>query len=205
MPSCKAIFLPEGISDHCLARVSFSEDYKIRKSFKFCNVWAEHPQFKEIVEDSWKVNIEGVEASTLKNFQNILIEANEDRERLKNKATWIRLGDDNTKYLYLVIKHRKLQHATSQLKNRSGVWENDPAEIAKLIVEYYEDILGRKTEHIIKAVNELICQGTTLSEGQQNELIKNFEPSKVKKAIFQIDSNKSPEPDGFGSGFIEQL
>ncbi|KAH0708583.1 hypothetical protein KY290_010055 [Solanum tuberosum] len=175
-----------------------------------------------------------------KNFQNILTEADEDRERLKqvqgklqtnpnnieyqqlesqayqkfktsylaelflqqrSKATWIRLGDDNTKYLYLVIKHRKLQHATTQLKNRSGLWENDPAEIAKLIVGYYEDILGRKTEHRIKAVSELICQGTTLSEGQQNELIKNFEPSEVKKAMFQIDSYKSLGPDGFGSGF----
>ncbi|KAH0747902.1 hypothetical protein KY290_027134 [Solanum tuberosum] len=109
-----------------------------------------------------------------KNFQNILTEANEDRERLKqvqgklqtnpnnieyqqlesqayqkfrtssylaelflqqrSKATWIRLGIDNTKYFYSVIKHMKLQHATTQLKNRSGVWENNPAEIAKLIV-----------------------------------------------------------------------
>ncbi|KAH0758060.1 hypothetical protein KY290_021553 [Solanum tuberosum] len=38
----------------------------------------------------------------------------------RSKATWIRLGDDNTRYFYSVIKHRKLKHATTQLRDKSG-------------------------------------------------------------------------------------
>lgn len=35
----------------------------------------------------------------------------------RSKATWIKLGDDNTKYFYSVIRHKKLKQTTTQLKN----------------------------------------------------------------------------------------
>ncbi|KAH0695977.1 hypothetical protein KY289_013459 [Solanum tuberosum] len=40
----------------------------------------------------------------------------------KSKATWIKLGDDNTKYFHSVIKHRRLQQGTTQLKDDQGAW-----------------------------------------------------------------------------------
>ncbi|KAH0664807.1 hypothetical protein KY285_026013 [Solanum tuberosum] len=121
----------------------------------------------------------------------------------RSKATWIRLGDDNTRYFYSVIKHRKLKHATTQLKNASGEWQYDPTSIAKVIVEYYEDILGKKSLQRIPAIGELMSHGVVLNEEQQGELVHRFEPAAVKTTMFQIDSNKSPGPDGFGSGFYK--
>jgi len=89
------------------------------------------------------------------------------------------------------------------LKDKSGNWQTDPAVIATLFVEYYEEILGNETVNRRPATGELIRKGMVLAKEQQCELIKSFEPAKVKKAIFQIDSNKSPGPDGFGSGFYK--
>ncbi|KAK6783021.1 hypothetical protein RDI58_020817 [Solanum bulbocastanum] len=51
MPSCKAIFLPEGISDHCPAKITLSYSLMIKRFFQFCNVWAQHPQFLTIVKE----------------------------------------------------------------------------------------------------------------------------------------------------------
>ncbi|KAH0695978.1 hypothetical protein KY289_013460 [Solanum tuberosum] len=35
------------------------------------------------------------------------------------------------------------------------------------------------------------------------ELLRPFYGKEVKEAMFKIDSNKSPGPDGFGSGFYK--
>ncbi|XP_016439575.1 uncharacterized protein LOC107765442 [Nicotiana tabacum] len=101
----------------------------------------------------------------------------------KIKATWIQLGDDNTSYFYSVIKHMKLKQAETQLKNEQGEWEHNPNNIAQLFVEYYEGLLGHTTTSRIHAFM--------------------ITSKDVKEAIFQIDCNKSPSPDGYGSGFFK--
>lgn len=35
------------------------------------------------------------------------------------------------------------------------------------------------------------------------DLVKGYIEKEVKKAMFRIDTNKSPGPDGFGSGFYK--
>lgn len=96
-----------------------------------------------------------------------------------------------------------MKQATTQLKNTAGIWQTDPTIIAKLFVEYYEEILGNETKQRVKASHALIFQGNVLTEEQKDNLIDTFDQKEVKKAIFQIDSNKSPWPDGFGSGFYK--
>lgn len=57
---------------------------------------------------------------------------------------WIQLGDDNTQYFYAVIKHRKLQHAITQLLDRKNVVQHEPEKIAKILVEFYQNLLGKR-------------------------------------------------------------
>lgn len=48
MPTCKATFLPEGISYHCPAKIVLNEiNIKTRKTLYYSNVWAQHPFFRE--------------------------------------------------------------------------------------------------------------------------------------------------------------
>lgn len=47
------------------------------------------------------------------------------------------MGDDNIRYFYFVIKHRKLKQATIQLKDNHGNWQTNPDTIARLIVRNY--------------------------------------------------------------------
>lgn len=39
----------------------------------------------------------------------------------QSKVTWLKLGDDDTKYFYLDIKHKRLQQSTTQIKDEQGV------------------------------------------------------------------------------------
>lgn len=61
----------------------------------------------------------------------------------RSKATWIQLGDDNTKYFFSVIKHKKLQEAITQLHDKDGVIQTNPTDIARVLLEYYESLFGR--------------------------------------------------------------
>ncbi|XP_070049987.1 uncharacterized protein [Nicotiana tomentosiformis] len=100
MPECNARFLTEGISDHCPAKVTFvNERQRSKRSFQFCNVWTQHPQFMNIVNEGWNYTVEGCRMFTvvrrlkmlkkrlkaLNNqiFHNIVAGANEDRNTLK--------------------------------------------------------------------------------------------------------------------------
>lgn len=41
---CKANYLPEGISDHCLAKINLPDSNdRIKRAFQYCNTWAQHP------------------------------------------------------------------------------------------------------------------------------------------------------------------
>lgn len=53
----------------------------------------------------------------------------------RSKTTWIKLDDDNSKYFFFVIKHRKLKQVSVQLKDNTGTWISDPTTVANLFVE----------------------------------------------------------------------
>lgn len=52
LPSSTTIFLSEGISNHCPAKVIMAE-YRANhvKSFIYCNNWSKHPHFARLVEE----------------------------------------------------------------------------------------------------------------------------------------------------------
>lgn len=99
-----ANFLVEGTSDHCPLKIAkIIGASKTKRAFKFCNVWTQHPQFKEVVAHAWQQHIEGysmlqvikklkILKKTLKklnqqNFRNILNEAEDDRAALQLAQT----------------------------------------------------------------------------------------------------------------------
>lgn len=66
----------------------------------------------------------------------------------RSKATWIQLSDDTTKYFYSVIKHKNLQQAIMQIKDKHGVTQNTPDGIAKVMVDFYQELLDMNVRRI---------------------------------------------------------
>lgn len=100
MPSSKNIFLPEGISDHCPAKVTLAEKrHRGSKACQYCNVWGQHPQFLNVVRAGWEVPVMGckmfqvikkmkllksaLQKLNAQHFKNITTKADEDRKALK--------------------------------------------------------------------------------------------------------------------------
>ncbi|XP_019229576.1 PREDICTED: uncharacterized protein LOC109210594 [Nicotiana attenuata] len=54
IPTYRASYLEEGISDHCPLKLSIgTSNRRTKDTFKFCNVWASHPNFIDIVKGVW--------------------------------------------------------------------------------------------------------------------------------------------------------
>ncbi|XP_075085039.1 uncharacterized protein LOC142168277 [Nicotiana tabacum] len=228
MPSYIANFLSKGISDHSPVSISLLNLKNNRyKAFKYCNTWSQYPQFLVKVEEVWKQSLEGhmmyqvvSKTRSLKNslkdlnkqyFRNIVTDANEDRDALKqvhealqqhpgdkklqqlekekyqqfrkssylaeiflqqrSKATWIRLGDDNTRYFFLVIDHKKLQQAITQLQDKNRIICTNSEDIAQILVEFYQDLLGKKSLKRVRAFKSFLHNDPRLILGQQVALV----------------------------------
>lgn len=59
MLAYNTIILPEGMSDHCPISVKLTNaPWLSRRPFKFCNTWAQHPQFLTKVQTIWNQQME---------------------------------------------------------------------------------------------------------------------------------------------------
>ncbi|XP_016460811.1 uncharacterized protein LOC107784236 [Nicotiana tabacum] len=121
----------------------------------------------------------------------------------RSKTTWIKLGDDNNRYFFSVIKHRRLREAIIQLPDKSGDMKTEQEEIVEIFVEYYQELLGTKGRFRDYAIQNFLKNGKVLSITQQLQLIRPYTGPEVKKAMFSITDTKSPGPDGYGSGFYK--
>ena len=62
-PNAVTEFLNLGLSDHCPMIVNLNNSLdpcpNKRCPFKFCNLWADHPDFLDLVKDAWNIEVYG--------------------------------------------------------------------------------------------------------------------------------------------------
>ncbi|XP_075081951.1 uncharacterized protein LOC142166466 [Nicotiana tabacum] len=227
MPSYIANFLLEGIGDHIPVSISLLNLKNNRqKAFKYCNTWSQHPQFLVKVEEVWKQPVEGHMTyqvirkmrslnKTHKDlnkqyFRNIVTDANEDRDALKQvhealqQHPWNKKPQQLEKEKYQQFrKSSYLAEIFLQQRNKNGIICTDSEDIAQILVEFYQDLLGKKSLKRVRAFKSFLHNGPKLTLGQQVALVQPYRSEDVKKAIFNIDKNKSPGPDGYGSDFFK--
>jgi hypothetical protein len=105
-------------------------------------------------------------------------------------------GDMNTKYFHLIAngKHRKTR--IFQLRDNDKVVEGDE-QLKKYITKYYKGLFGSPLENNF-SLDELIRDNIPqVTEGENEKLTKPFCEEEVKNAIFDMEHNKAPGPNGF--------
>jgi hypothetical protein len=111
-------------------------------------------------------------------------------------------GDANTKYFHLVANGRHRKTRIFQLEDGMDVITGD-ARLKEHITSYYKNLFGPPENNQIsldERQTDDITQVTTL----ENELlVDRFSENEIKAAVFQMDHNKAPGPDGFPSEFYQ--
>ncbi|GKA26637.1 RNA-directed DNA polymerase, eukaryota, reverse transcriptase zinc-binding domain protein [Tanacetum coccineum] len=76
-------------------------------------------------------------------------------------------------------------------------------KVVDVFVDHFKKFLG--TKHVVKPLKSVeITFGKVLDESKANDMIKMVTDEEIKKAIFEIDSNKASGLDGYTSGFFKK-
>ncbi|KAK9713991.1 hypothetical protein RND81_06G063800 [Saponaria officinalis] len=118
------------------------------------------------------------------------------------KAQDIKIGDASTSYFFAKVAARRKISTISKITNLMGNECLTFDSISAAFVSYYLQLLG--TSVPVKPIEALIIQtGLCLTNEDYGPLITRVSDAKIKNALFVIDINKSPGPDGFTSGFFK--
>jgi mannosylglycoprotein endo-beta-mannosidase len=111
-------------------------------------------------------------------------------------------GDTNTKYFHLVAngKHRKTR--IFQLEQEEGIICGE-AELKKYITKYYKTLFGPSERSMVSMDESSINDIPQVSLLENEMLTEMFTGAEVKEAIFQMEHNKAPGPDGFPLEFYQ--
>nr|XP_009767960.1 PREDICTED: uncharacterized protein LOC104219026 [Nicotiana sylvestris] len=129
--------------------------------------------------------------------------AREQYLRQKSKIQWLKQGDMNTKFFHSMMKARRNSNRILAIDNTTGQQVTDLEEIAKTFIAFYEGLLGTKQHERDQVCSQLVRQGPTVSESHSTMLIEDFIEKEVKAALWAINGDKAPGPDGFGSQFFK--
>ena len=138
------------------------------------------------------------ERKWLKRYHDLAI-AEEGFLKQKSRVQWLKLGDQNTNYFHKAIKARNARNAIKILTSGNGCRIEDPVEIKEEAVRYFKEILcvaGSRSA-------EYSTDGLVWSQQHLNILNGEISPEEVKLAMFSIDDNKAPGPDGFSARFFK--
>ncbi|GJX09286.1 RNA-directed DNA polymerase, eukaryota, reverse transcriptase zinc-binding domain protein [Tanacetum coccineum] len=140
------------------------------------------------------------------NVLNKFNEAADDEEKLlrqKAKVTWLAEGDKNSAYFHKFLKGRLNRSRIMSICAEDGKrYEN--CEVPGQFVKHFEGFLG-----IIPDVTKLnkednVLFKKTISLNEANLMIREITEEEIKKALFDIDDNKAPDPNGFTSKFYKK-
>jgi len=118
-----------------------------------------------------------------------------------SRQNWLVQGDCNTNFFQhqtqLLTHRRTILH----LKDSCGVWLHDSALISD---KFVQDFTHRfVSAHSVGRILPTLGLPSLISESDNQYLIKMPTIDEVHLALFSMDANKTPGPDGFGAGFFK--
>nr|ABW81176.1 non-LTR reverse transcriptase [Arabidopsis cebennensis] len=120
----------------------------------------------------------------------------------KSREKWIALGDRNTKYFHTSTIIRRRRNQIEMLKDDEGKWVEEPEELAKMAVEYYQKLYS--VEDVDSIVERLPSAGfTCLTREEISDLSKPFMSIDVENSMRGMGRFKAPGPDGYQPVFYQ--
>jgi len=109
-------------------------------------------------------------------------------------------GDANTKYYHLLANGRHRKTRIFQLEDGNNIIEGD-AQLKQHITNYYKNLFGPPESSSIVLEEHQVQDIPQVSDLENEFLTDVFSEYEVRAAMFQMQHNKAPGPDGFPPEF----
>ncbi|XP_019254970.1 PREDICTED: uncharacterized protein LOC109233537 [Nicotiana attenuata] len=186
----EAIYMLPGSSDHTLIMINTEAvKVKVKKPYRLLTSVMQQREYKEIVQNTWNQQIQGYAMYSWKlnddYFNKFLIE--EERKTLesiekweaiqeqimrqKSRATWIQLGDDNTRYFHAYMRARQARNKVSCICNEQQMKITEPKHIQKEFIQFFQPLLGTTADELPGIDVNVARKGPCLRLNQLQQLL----------------------------------
>ncbi|GJV84365.1 hypothetical protein Tco_1524263 [Tanacetum coccineum] len=132
-------------------------------------------------------------------------EAMDDEYKLmssKAKINWLKDGDKNTAFFHKVVKGRKHRSRIETICDDNGVrYFGD--EVPGQFVKHFQNFLGIERKVQPMDENDQVFF-KKLNDVEASNMIKEITNEEINEALFDIDNDKAPGPDGYTSCFFKK-
>lgn len=114
------------------------------------------------------------------------IEACKQKEsflRQKSRVQWHKLGDQNSKFFSRFITGRINKKKIVQIQSFDGGMVCGEVEVASVIVNYFEDLFGSSSGHVVEPLDARSWKWKTLSELCKEHLSRRISKDEIKKSV----------------------
>lgn len=133
------------------------------------------------------------------------MEAMKEEEKFvfqKAKVSWLSMGDRNNAFFHKSVKSRSQRNRIEVIEDEQGnrfegVW------VAEQFVKHFQKFLGSSVP-VIKMTELQNLFHNKLTEAEATDMIREVSNEEIKAAMFQIDDNKAPGPDGYSAAFYKK-
>jgi len=109
-------------------------------------------------------------------------------------------GDANTRFFHLVADAKHQKHHIYKLENDQGVVIGDE-HLKRHITSYYKNLFGQSKNCNMSLREDQNQDIPQISPEENDILVSPFTESEVREAVFQMEHNKAPGPDGSPAEF----
>lgn len=129
-----------------------------------------------------------------------LLDQEDSYWRQRAKQHWLQSGDANTRYFHQYASHRRKKNHILKLKDGTGIWR-EGLELSGVVCQYYEELFQSKG---VEESDFFSSISPRVSNSQNHELLRPFSAEEIKAALFAMQPDKSPGPDGMNPGFFQK-
>jgi mannosylglycoprotein endo-beta-mannosidase len=118
------------------------------------------------------------------------------------KVKHVQEGENNTKYFHLIANGKRRKKKIFQLEQDEGTIIGEE-NLKIFITEYYKKLFGEPEVNHFTMEEDRTDDIPQISPEENVMLTANFSMEEVREAIFQMEHNKAPGPDGFPAEFYQ--
>lgn len=129
----------------------------------------------------------------------------EDFWRQKSKEKWLAEGDRNTKFFHSSVAEKRSRLLISRIRDANGSWLSDDGLMRQEAVKFFQDLLSADGSVSDQGtMDEFLDYIPTLLTASDNVfLLRPITLEEVHQAVFRLDPDSSPGPDGFPGKFYQ--
>lgn len=123
----------------------------------------------------------------------------------KSRVQWLKDGDQNAAFFFRSIKQKHSREKIKVLYTDDGTRLDDYDSIATEVTRFYQQLLGREDPSVCCHIADQLAPNVQkrISAAERELLAAEVNDEEIRHALFSMDGNKSPGPNGFTAHFFK--